>query len=590
MLALAAVALATACGGGDRTVDVCARGDREDLSDAIVGGSLELVFRGATGAELARSTADVDRPTSLAIDVPEGAASVDVSGRDRDGTEVAVGGAAIDDGRACVCLALSAQHLAACGGLRCQVVAGECRFDDEAGDPVGTRTIAIGDNPDDDVAGATQDTALSDAEGERDTSFGAAPRFGAAGSPARTGLLRFDLAALPRTSIVERAEVQLTACGAPDCQAQGTLGLFPALERWTEGAAASGAGGCASWNCRVDGVSWTVPGCGYLSERNRSREGAATVLVDTDRPGARLVADVTPLVVGWLADPDHNRGVALIADEEASVDLVAHEGPAELGERPRLVVSFHLDADGPPVDAGLDGGAIDAGSDGGMPPEMVAVAGGSFLMGCNRGDCEDDELPIHAVTLAAFEIDRTEVTQAAYQMCVDAGSCAEPTCSWDPADQPTYPVTCVRHADASDYCAFAGKRLPTEAEWEKAARSDDGRHFPWGDGQPDCARANAFGCAGKSQPVDIHPAGESPYGAVDMAGNVSEYVADFYGATYYAGSPPSNPPGPTAGPNRVRRGGGYSGGRDGLSTFDRVQVGPTVREDSIGFRCARNPP
>jgi formylglycine-generating enzyme required for sulfatase activity len=587
MLAGVAVGLG-ACGGGERTIDVCARGDRADLAEALVGGSLELVFRSAGGRELARASAGVDRPTSLDTEVPDGAALVEISGRDRGGAEVAVGAAPIEDGHACVCLALSAQQAAACGGLRCRVTAGECRFTDEDGDPAGARTIAIGDNPDDDVAGATSDTALSDADGERDGNFGAAVRFGAASAPARTGLLRFDLTALPRTSQVERAEVQLAACGGAGCRAGGTIGLFPALEEWSEGTA-TGAPGCASWNCRVDGVSWSVPGCGYQSERNRSRTGAATALVDGAGPGARVTADVTELVIGWLGDPDRNRGVALVAGEEAAIDLVAREAPAGDGERPRLVVTFSLDDEGGLSDAGVDAGAADAGADAGAPPEMVAVPGGSFLMGCNREECEDDELPVHAVTLGGFEIDRTEVTQAAYALCVEAGACAEPTCGWDPVGQASYPVTCVRHGDARDYCGFAGKRLPTEAEWEKAARGVDGRRYPWGGRLPDCTLANAFGCAGKPQPVDLHPAGASPYGAVDMAGNVAEYVADFYGATYYAESPAEDPPGPATGTTRVRRGGTYIAGRDGLAAFDRVAVGANVRVDTIGFRCARDP-
>jgi len=577
-----ALALACACGGADRTVDVCSRGDRDDLEDALLGGSLELLFRDRAGGELARASADVDRPTSL--EIPDRAARVEVSGRDRAGAEVAIGAAAIEDGRACVCLALSGQHLAACGGLGCQVVAGECRFEDEDGQPPGARTIAIGDNPDDDVAGATRDTMLSDGDDERDDNFGAAARFGAASAPARTGLLRFDLSALPRSSAVERAEIQVTACGDDGCRADGTIGFFTALESWTEGAD-EGDAGCASWNCRVDGMAWSVPGCGFLSDRNRSREGAAIATAPA-APGSALTADVTSLVADWLARPGQNRGVALVAEEEAAVDLVASEAPAELGARPRLLVTFRLDESGPVADAGADAGPPDAGGD--DPPEMVEVPAGSFLMGCTGTGCEEDELPVHAVTLSAFEIDRTEVTQAAYQACVAGGVCTEPTCAWDPEAQPDYPVTCIPFDGARDYCAFAGKRLPTEAEWEKAARGVDGRRFPWGNGQPSCALANAFGCAGAVQPVAIHPDGASPYGALDMAGNASEVVADFYGATYYAESPGADPPGPESGANRVRRGGSYSGGGLKLSAFDRSQVAPGARVDNVGFRCARS--
>jgi sulfatase modifying factor 1 len=605
--ALVAPLVCLACAGDPRTVDVCARGDREDLVDALVGGSLELVFRDARGEEVARSTADVDRPTSLSAAVPEGARAVDVSGRDRAGAEVAIGGAPIEEGSACVCLALSSQHRAACAGLRCQVVDDQCRFLDDEGDPVGARTIVFGDNPGDDLAGAVRDTWLSDVDDQRDANFGAAERLFASGAPARTALFRFDLAGLPRTSAIDRAELQLTACGE-NCRAAGappgfprtlrdqalgrtfaggTLGVFRALEEWDEGPSPSGASECASWNCRVDGVSWSVPGCGYRSGRNRSRDGAASALVDAAGPGQPIVADVTALAADWLADPTANLGVAVVADEEAAVALVSREG--EEGARPRLFVTFRLDDVGSPVDAGVDAG-VDAAPDAGVdPPEMVRVQGGSFLMGCNRGECEADEKPVHAVTLAPFEIDRTEVTQGAYRGCVDAGECAEPSCAYDPVDQASYPVSCVRHEDARAYCAFAGKRLPTEAEWEKAARSDD-RQYPWGNRQPDCTLANAFGCAGLAQPVGLHPDGVSPYGAVDMAGNVSEYVADFYAADYYASSPAANPTGPADGEERVRRGGGHSGGRDTLSVFDRIAAGPFARGDNIGFRCARDAP
>jgi formylglycine-generating enzyme required for sulfatase activity len=383
------------------------------------------------------------------------------------------------------------------------------------------------------------------------------------------------------------AELQLTTCGE-GCRAEGSVGLFPALESWTEGDGAGTEGDCATWNCRVDGVSWSVPGCGYLSGRNRSREGAAAAVIEVPGPGARLTADVTALVRGWMSDPEANRGLALVADEEAIVDLVAHEAPADLGARPRLLVTLRLDDEGPPVDAGVDAGS-DAGADAGVRPEMVEVPRGDVVMGCDVGECEADELPLHRVTISAFSIDRTEVTQGAYEACVAAGTCAEPTCAYDPGTSTDYPVACVRHADAADYCAFVDKRLPTEAEWERAARGND-RRYPWGNQKPDCTRANAFGCAGQAQPVDLHPDGDSPFGAADMAGNVSEYVADFYDPGYYAVSPAIDPPGPPEdnAPTRIRRGGAYSGGDETLATFDRIQVGPNVRADNIGFRCARD--
>jgi formylglycine-generating enzyme required for sulfatase activity len=239
----------------------------------------------------------------------------------------------------------------------------------------------------------------------------------------------------------------------------------------------------------------------------------------------------------------------------------------------------------------------DKGTSAEAPAGMVAVAAGEFTMGAGADagfkecqkfskDCDRkdylEEGPAHKVNLSGFAIDKLEVTQAEFDKCVAAGKC-KANKKFDGFAGPAQPVVGVDWNDAVSYCAWAGKRLPTEAEWEKAARGTDGRVYPWGD-DFDEKKINA---GERSAPVGSCPAGASPYGALDMAGNVWEWVADWYAADYYAKSPAKDPTGPASGATRVVRGGSWAGARVAMRTTSRFDVAPTGRSVDIGLRCAR---
>lgn len=222
--------------------------------------------------------------------------------------------------------------------------------------------------------------------------------------------------------------------------------------------------------------------------------------------------------------------------------------------------------------------------------QMVFVPAGGFEMGDpTPGVASGDEGPVHEVSLDSFWIDRTEVSNAGYERCVAARRCAEPR-YWN---EPTYsrfsgldlPVIGVAWDDAVSYCEWAGARLPTEAEWEYAAAGPHGSRWPSGDEPPTCEEAQWALCPGEMLPADSLPAGASWVGAVHMAGNVWEWVADRY-APEYPSEPQTNPAGPETGEMRVLRGGVWTSMEFALETTNRFYWWPDARSIHIGFRCA----
>ena len=234
------------------------------------------------------------------------------------------------------------------------------------------------------------------------------------------------------------------------------------------------------------------------------------------------------------------------------------------------------------------------------PEGMCQVPAGTFWMGCNEEVdlfCDQlhlDEYPYHEVYLDDFEIDMFEVTQAQYYICMLEGACELPSGCFDPEIMGDFPVVRVSWEKSKAFCEWAGKRLCTEAEWEKAARGTDGRRYPWGNEPASCEYAvmNDLGpgCgAGATMPVGSRPTGASPFGPMDMAGNVIEWVNDYYSDTYYwtCANGCSNPQGPDeamSGRGRVIRGGAFDSFSGYLRTSGR---GDGATNENVGFRCCR---
>lgn len=221
--------------------------------------------------------------------------------------------------------------------------------------------------------------------------------------------------------------------------------------------------------------------------------------------------------------------------------------------------------------------------------EMVLIPAGEFTMGSNN--VERDEGPAHKVLLAAFWIDRYEVTNEQYMKFMEATH-RRPPASWSSPKlgDSEQPVVGVSWEDANAYAKWAGKRLPTEAEWEKAARgagmSSVSNLYPWGSRWDEKKANSAESAPGKTTGVRELPEGVSPFGVFNMAGNAAEWVADWYAPDYYQKSPGENPKGPETGIWKVVRGGGWWCKLEHCEVTDRRKEAPTTQTSSIGFRCA----
>jgi formylglycine-generating enzyme required for sulfatase activity len=225
---------------------------------------------------------------------------------------------------------------------------------------------------------------------------------------------------------------------------------------------------------------------------------------------------------------------------------------------------------------------------------MIKIPAGEFTMGKNEEGRPHN--PEHKVTLKEFFIDQTEVTVEQYQACVTCGICPAPQRDGSHTGREPYygndkyknfPVIYVSWTDAKTYCEGIGKQLPTEAQWEKAARGEDGRDYPWGSTEPTKTLANFNGNLNDTAPVTDFDAGKSPSGVLNLAGNVWEWVADSYSATYYGKSPAADPTGPETGPVKVIRGGGFTSSSEQLRTFLRASEAETSGYSHLGFRCAK---
>ena len=230
----------------------------------------------------------------------------------------------------------------------------------------------------------------------------------------------------------------------------------------------------------------------------------------------------------------------------------------------------------------------------GMP--MVYVPAGEFSMGSNDG--KDNEKPVHTVYLDGYWIDQTEVTNAMYAICVATGECTRPSRTssykrdsyYGNSQYDDYPVIYVDWQQAQDYCRWTGRKLPTEAQWEKATRGTDERTYPWGDKSPTDTLVNYNYSIGDTMEVGYFSYGASPYGALDMAGNVHEWVADWYAPDYYQNSPINNPESPTSGDYRVLRGGFWGSDTGLIRSASRSWLSPSLTSYSVGFRCSSSLP
>jgi len=278
------------------------------------------------------------------------------------------------------------------------------------------------------------------------------------------------------------------------------------------------------------------------------------------------------------------------------------EGMSTASEKPQAEKAVVGDSNTPPVDEPKTPPADSEVADSWVRPvdsmTMVYVPEGSFPMGREAGF--SNETPAHKVSLAAFWIDSTEVTNEQYALCVKSGSC-EPAKFADDSlfNDDNYPIVGVSWYAAEAYCDWADAQLPTEAEWEYAARGPEGLTFPWGNsfneenanscdtncknGRRDERNDDGYGF---TAPVGNYSSGKSWVGALDMSGNTAEWVKDWYDDAYYNNSPATNPQGPDSGEIKVQRGGGWNSTVSDSRSTSRDSASPDDGANNVGFRCA----
>jgi formylglycine-generating enzyme required for sulfatase activity len=339
-------------------------------------------------------------------------------------------------------------------------------------------------------------------------------------------------------------------------------------------------------------------------------DGNACTLKDSCKSGACVGADPLKCDDGLSCTVD-------ACDPVGGCSYTANAALCLTGDKPCVAVACDPDkgcvVNPVPVGAACKGGVCNAkGECGTLPPPpvgMQSVPGGTFKMGCVKGDtgCYVNEEPQHEVTVNALLVDKTEVTVKAYGECVKAGKCT-PTkdmwgtfklknCNQDVPGKENHPINCVDWIQADAYCKFVGKRLPSAAEWEYSARGGlEGKLYPWGDAEgcefavwKSANATNQPGCDGTGTlPVGSKPKGMNGFGLYDMAGNLCEWVNDWYDGDYYAKSPKNNPQGPSTGTFRENRGGTYFYTAEGLRASLRFHDVPEQFFDGLGFRCVKS--
>lgn len=270
------------------------------------------------------------------------------------------------------------------------------------------------------------------------------------------------------------------------------------------------------------------------------------------------------------------------ATEPPATQPPATDAPAEATEAPATPALVTVDLAGPPMKVGSKYTYVDGSI-------LVAVPGGPFIMGYSYADN-----PKREVTVSDFWIYSSEVTNQQYALCVAAGQCTPPAKDKNP-DFGNYrfinlPVVGVDYDQAASYCKFVNGRLPTEAEWEKAARGPDGNLFPWGNSAPSCSLLNYNFCKGKTIDIQSYPDGVSYYGAFDMSGNVREWVADWYSAKYHQLGEVQDPLGPQLGEKRTIRSSSFADSADSAISAHRFSLKPIEALPDLGFRCVVQDP